>query len=689
MSDSRHVSCHDMLERGHVRSSRGMRPRRVGSGRPVVGILLILGLAVSGVNAGDWPWWRGPDRNGVVQETSGWPEGWPPQRLWVRDVGIGCTSPIIVGGNLYVMGWSQNAGGRPRGNPTGTDAVLCFDASTGRVLWRQSYACRYQGRLCIGDTGAYGGPSSTPSFDRETGWLYTLSVDGDLQCWDTKANGRRLWGINFHDTYTLDQRPDVGGGRRDYGFVGSPLLCGQHVVVEVGAREGLLMGFDKETGTRQWVSAVRAPAGHCGGPVPLIVEGIPCLATLALRGLVVVRTDGGHVGESVGTYPWTTEFACNIATPAVVANRVLVTSGYNHKKLALLDIGLHRINKVWESSRHALVGTPVVFEEQVYTVAGSLNCTAQSNGADLWRGGSFEHGSCLVTANDRKLIAFGNGTLALLEATPRERAYTELSRVDGVVSGTCYPHVTLSDGILACKDRDGRLVCYSVLPRPESEVVAVETDVDEVSGDERPILAWSGGRGQDDRARFLTRGLAVIRGDGSMQLSGGAVEVDGLDDILLARCRRSGQLTIEVIAVPNNVQQNGPARVVSFSSDPYHRNFTLGQERDRYVLRLRTPETGENGTNPETVLCEAKAGVTAHIIVTYSSGRLVCYLNGKQVLATDRVRGDFSNWSPQQLVLGDEWSGGRDWAGTLRRVTIESQAIHPSTAMRRYESVKQ
>ena len=42
----------------------------------------------------------------------------------------------------------------------------------------------------------------------------------------------------------------------------------------------------------------------------------------------------------------------------------------------------------------------------------------------------------------------------------------------------------------------------------------------------------------------------------------------------------------------------GPARILSFSADSQHRNFTLGQVLRNVVLRVRTPHTGPNGTDP-------------------------------------------------------------------------------------------
>lgn len=52
--------------------------------------------------------------------------------------------------------------------------------------------------------------------------------------------------------------------------------------------------------------------------------------------------------------------------------------------------------------------------------------------------------------------------------------------------------------------------------------------------------------------------------------------------------------------IPADVQQGGPARVITFSRDQFNRNFDLGQEGARLVFRVRTPTTGSNGMDPHT-----------------------------------------------------------------------------------------
>ncbi len=427
---------------------------------PALALLLIARPCAEALGA-DWPQWLGPDHTGVTPEASGYPSGWPPARLWGKNVGKGCTSPIMAAGRLYVMGWH----GKGRGNPVGTDSILCLDARTGAEFWRRTYPCRYQSRIRTGDTDGYGGPSSTPTFDPETGYLYTLSIDGHLCCWDTRRRGTPVWGMNFHDAYKIPQRPDVGQGARDYGHPGSPLLVGGRVIVEVGDDGGTVMAFDKKTGRRVWTSQATEPGGHSGGPTPFVVEGVPCLANLALRKVIVMRIDKGHEGRTVAEFPWTTDFANNIPTPAACKNQLVITSDYNVSRMALLEVSLNGgIRQRWRLRDHSKVCSPVIHNGRIFTVDGTLKCLDLATGRRIWSGGQFGHGSVLVTAGDDRAIAFGRGRFALFDAmAPNCR---ELGRVENLFRATCYPHVAIAGGIIAVKDMDGNLMCFDTRKRP-------------------------------------------------------------------------------------------------------------------------------------------------------------------------------------------------------------------------------
>lgn len=417
-------------------------------------------LAASAAWSQDWPHWRGSNRNDIADEPSGW-DGtqWRLDESWSGNVGQGSTSPLVVADRLYTMGSVDDA-----------EHVVCLDAASGKTLWRKSYPAPLYGRHSTGDKSIYSGPSSTPEFDPKTGFLYTLGSDGDLRCWNTRADGAPVWALNLYDQFGAQQRPDVGGkkagqSRRDYGYTTSPLVFQDTVVVEVGdTRNGTLKGFDKLTGKLRWSSQAKDEAGHSGGPVPITVEGVPCAALLTMRNLVVVRLDGEHAGETVAEYPWTTDFANNIPTPAVHQNSVIITTAYNKYAMCRLDVTLGQAKKVWEINDPSGVCSPVIHDGHIYWAWRGVHCVDWTTGQAVWKGDKVgTAGSCLVTSDGRLVVWADRGNLSLVETAGRSPdKYTELARRNGLFRQDAWPHIVVAGRRFYCKDRDGNLKCLLI-----------------------------------------------------------------------------------------------------------------------------------------------------------------------------------------------------------------------------------
>jgi len=418
--------------------------------------VLLAALVAAPLAAADWPHWRGPTRDGRTDEPSGWKDGrWLPDRpAWTVSVGAGASSPLVVGDHVYAFG---RAGGN--------EALRCLDVRDGKTVWTAQHPGPLYGRFHAGDEGFYSGPSSTPEYDPQSKFVYTLAPDGDLRCRDTAAAGKEVWAVNLYDAYGMKQRPKIGRSPvRDYGYTSSPLIHEDWVLVEVGSPRGTLVAFDKRTGKESWRSELTGEAGHTAGPVPITVEGVPCVAVLTLRQLAVIRLDAGNAGKTVATFLWETEFANNVASPAVRDNFVLVTSAYNMNAICKLRVTLAGAVEVWRKRFPSKVCTPVIVGGHVYLAWQRMRCLDWETGEQRWEGGAFsDAGSCVATADGRLVVYGGSGKLALVEGAARSPgAYTELAVRDRMFGAVAWPHVALAGGRVFCRDREGNLACFAL-----------------------------------------------------------------------------------------------------------------------------------------------------------------------------------------------------------------------------------
>ena len=98
--------------------------------RPLVCVqltILLLALSAPSADAGDWPQWRGPNRNGQATSTGllkKWPAEGPAVRWQVDRVGVGYSSISIVGNRIYTQG-----------DLNGVEHVICLDTKDGSVVW--------------------------------------------------------------------------------------------------------------------------------------------------------------------------------------------------------------------------------------------------------------------------------------------------------------------------------------------------------------------------------------------------------------------------------------------------------------------------------------------------------------------------------------------------------------------------
>src|SRR5881397_2950388 len=118
---------------------RWSRPEFFKSSKPgrIAALVLPLLLPLAGL-ADDWPQWRGPNRDGVWNET-GIRETFPSGGLeirWRAPVGYGFSSPVVAEGRVCVTDSQLD-------KPKAIERVLCFEEATGKPLWTYTHEVTY------------------------------------------------------------------------------------------------------------------------------------------------------------------------------------------------------------------------------------------------------------------------------------------------------------------------------------------------------------------------------------------------------------------------------------------------------------------------------------------------------------------------------------------------------------------
>jgi mono/diheme cytochrome c family protein len=153
----------------------------------------------------------------------------------------------------------------------------------------------------------------------------------------------------------------------------------------------------------------------------------------------------------------------------------------------------------------------------------------------------------------------------------------------------------------------------------------------------------------------------------------------------------TGEFAIEMWVAPANVTQEGPARIVSYSGGRDRRNLTLGQTLYNYNMLLRSTESDINGM-PIFSTADADEDLQAalqHVVVNFSpiNGRQI-YVNGEFTDDLDeQIGAAISEWDDSfAFVLGNEVSGDRPWAGTIRMVAMHNRVLEDAQIIKNFDA---
>ena len=346
------------------------------------------------VKPNDWPWWRGPNRNGIAADQD-IPLEWSETKnvLWKVNIpGRGHASATIVGDQAFLPTADHDRN---------LQLILCFDRNTGDKIWEQ--VVHSGGITKKGNKKASQASSSIACDGRR---LYACFLShAAIHTTALDLAGKILWQEKVSD-YVVHQ-----------GYASSPALYRDLVIVSSdnkGKSGGKIAAFHRTTGKLAW-SHSRPSTPNYASPSILHASGRD---QVVFTGCDLVTSFDPGSGDKL----WEIKGATTecVTTTVTDGTHIYTSGGYpkNHVSAVRAD-GSGKL--VWENKSRVYVPSMLVHKSHLYMMldAGVAACCNSSNGEELWKkriGGTFS--SSPIVVNGNILVTDEAGTTSIFKATP-------------------------------------------------------------------------------------------------------------------------------------------------------------------------------------------------------------------------------------------------------------------------------
>ena len=311
--------------------------------------------------ADDWPRFRGLAGSGIAYDSDTLPTVWSPTQnlAWKIPLpGPGASSPIIVGGRVFVTSYSGY--GLSRTNPGEIEDLVrhltCVDLRTGKVIWqRDAKASLPEDSYDGTGVSSHGYASHTPVSDGNSvfaffgkGGVYAFGINGD-----------ELW----HAQAGKESDPPR------WGSSSSPVLFDDLVIVTASAESQSIIAFDKETGIKRWQHEASGLDGMWGTPTLVSID------EQRTDLVMMVASEIWGIDPRSGKLRWYSEATkSQQAYTSIVTqgNRIFACSGQGGGSIALNGGGRGDVtatNIAWKSPVAATYASPLFDRGRLYLVS--------------------------------------------------------------------------------------------------------------------------------------------------------------------------------------------------------------------------------------------------------------------------------------------------------------------------------
>ena len=380
---------------------------------PRFSVLTALVLTAAGFETGasDWPSWRGPAGTASSRD-HGFPVEWSRNRnvAWSVEVpGKGASSPVVVGGRVYVTSQTADNGLH----------VIGIDAKSGRPLWDREVA---RGTARANSIHNMATPTAVADGKR----IWVMFGTGDLACLDLK--GTVVWQRNLAKEY--------GPYHANHGYGSSPLLLDGHLFVTMMHQgPSFLLALDPKTGRTLWktdrnLGAREEANDSYSSPFPVRAGGVD---SVVLAGAEAIDAYDPATGKQRWIFkgvkvdhPYGRTIAGATAADGMV---VAVASGFQNRgyTFAIPATGSGEIpagNRAWTVPRFSPdCPTPVIDQGRVFTIRddGIASCLDLKTGEVFWQERLFTDNVKVspVAAEGRIYFTSGQGNCVVVRSAPR------------------------------------------------------------------------------------------------------------------------------------------------------------------------------------------------------------------------------------------------------------------------------
>jgi outer membrane protein assembly factor BamB len=341
-------------------------------------VVALLVIASSSARA-DWTRFRGPNGSGVTTDEKPIPVTWSKSEnlKWkVALPGPGSSSPIIVGGRVFVTCWSGYGTGS--GNAGDQSQLrrhlVCIDSETGDTVWSKAVEPFLPEDPYSGMFTQHGYASHTPVSDGER--VYTFFGKSGAIAFD--MDGNQLW----------QKSAGTESGPRGWGSASSPILYENLLIVAATAESDALVALDKMTGEEVWRQEAAGFDSVWGTPVLVPVGDDRTDLVIAVPGEIWA------LNPADGKLLWYCEAvpASSFCSSAVAADGVVyaMESGPGGGGGAAVRAGgqgdVTQSHVVWSGNQSNRIGTPIVHEGRLYAISNKIaTCFDAATGEEVFK----------------------------------------------------------------------------------------------------------------------------------------------------------------------------------------------------------------------------------------------------------------------------------------------------------------